>query len=106
MFGFLCSQCNVLFLSWLYQLFWLYEVWTGLAGARAVSVQTLISGVFTGRPVEVCEGHILIGHNYCQSCRVRKNWPVTAGDITVIITTYKTPPQPYIICTALLLTML
>ena len=59
----------------------------------AVSVQTLIGVVFTERPGEVCEGHILIGHNYCQSCRVRKNWPVTAGDIRVIITTSQSPPS-------------
>ena len=56
-------------------------------------MQTLIGVVFTERPGEVCEGHILIGHNYCQSCRVRKNWPVTAGDITVIITTSQSPPS-------------
>ena len=56
-------------------------------------MQTLIGVVFTERPGEVCEGHILIGHNYCQSCRVGKNWPVTAGDITVIITTSQSPPS-------------
>ena len=56
-------------------------------------MQTLIGVVFTERPGEVCEGHILIGHNYCQSCRVRKNWPVTAGDIRVIITTSQSPPS-------------
>ena len=56
-------------------------------------MQTLIGVVFTERPGEVCEGHILIGHNYCQSCRVRKNWAVTAGDITVIITTSQSPPS-------------
>ena len=64
--GVLCSGCNVLFLSGLYQLFWLYEVWTGPGPGPGYIVQSLIGVVFTDRPGEVCEGHILIGHNYCQ----------------------------------------